>query len=260
MIYFLSDAHLGSLAINDGRAHLDKLIALLDEMSKDATSIFMLGDIFDFWMEYYSLDSSKQQFQPFFDKLKELTSKGIYIIYFTGEHDQWTIGDLEKLTGAEVVETPCTLRRNGKTLYVGHGNDIYPEEQMKYYPSRIRSQIAHEIRHSRLLRNAYLQFFFRLLPPALGNKIGYRWAKKQMEKELAKPTPFRGKYKEHLVLFAIEQEQLGYHHDYYVFGHRHIAEDVAVSENSHVILLGDCFRQFTYASFNEQGILTLHKH
>ena len=59
---------------------------------------------------------------------------------------------------------------------------------MKYYPSRIRSQIAHEIRHSRLLRNAYLQFLFRLLPPALGDKIGYRWAKKQMEKELAKPT------------------------------------------------------------------------
>ncbi len=51
MIYFLSDAHLGSLAIKDGRAHLDKLLALLDEMSKDATTIFMLGDMFDFWME-----------------------------------------------------------------------------------------------------------------------------------------------------------------------------------------------------------------
>ena len=47
MIYFLSDAHLGSLAIERGWAHQKKLIDLLEEMSKDAVSIYMLGDMFD---------------------------------------------------------------------------------------------------------------------------------------------------------------------------------------------------------------------
>ena len=51
MIYFLSDAHLGSWAIERGFAQQKKLIALLEEMSKDAVSIYMLGDMFDFWME-----------------------------------------------------------------------------------------------------------------------------------------------------------------------------------------------------------------
>ena len=253
MIYFLSDAHLGSLAINDGRAHLDKLLALLDEMSKDATSIFMLGDLFDFWMEYYSLDRSKHQFRPFFNKLKELTKKGIYVIYFTGEHDQWTIGDLEKLTGAEIVESPCTIHRNGKTLYIGHGDGIYPIRVSSY----VRSQIAREIRHAKLFRNPTLQLLFRMLPPALGNKIGYRRAQRKMEKELADPTPFLGKDKEPLVLFAMEHEKLGYHHDYYIFGHRHVAAEVEVSDKSKVVLLGDCFRQFTYAAFDDEGQLTL---
>ena len=46
MIYFLSDAHLGSLAIEKGWAHQKKLIDLLEEMSKDAVSIYMLGDMF----------------------------------------------------------------------------------------------------------------------------------------------------------------------------------------------------------------------
>ena len=50
MIYFLSDAHLGSLAIEKGWAHQKKLIDMLEEMSKDAASIYMLGDMFDFWM------------------------------------------------------------------------------------------------------------------------------------------------------------------------------------------------------------------
>ena len=39
MIYFLSDAHLGSLAIEKGWAHQKKLIDMLEEMSKDAASI-----------------------------------------------------------------------------------------------------------------------------------------------------------------------------------------------------------------------------
>jgi UDP-2,3-diacylglucosamine hydrolase len=257
MIYFLSDAHLGSLAISDGRAHLERLISLLDEMSKDATSIFFLGDMFDFWMEYYSLDRSKHRFRPFFDKLKELSHKGISLIYFTGEHDQWTIGDLEKLTGAEIVESPCSVHRNGKLLYVGHGDGIYPVNKEKYYPSRIRAEIAGEMRRYRLFRNHHLQLLFRMLPPALGNKIGYRKAKRKMENELSHPVPFRGKYKEHLLLFAKEHEGLGYHHDYYIFGHRHIALDMPVTDNSRVLLLGDCFRQWTYAALDENGQLEL---
>ena len=50
MIYFLSDAHLGSLAIEKGWAHQKRLINLLEKMSEDAVSIYMLGDMFDFWM------------------------------------------------------------------------------------------------------------------------------------------------------------------------------------------------------------------
>ena len=47
MIYFLSDAHLGSLAIENNWLHQKKVIAMLEHMSKDAASIYMLGDMFD---------------------------------------------------------------------------------------------------------------------------------------------------------------------------------------------------------------------
>ena len=51
MIYFLSDAHLGSKAIDNPIAHQQTIIAMLNDMAKDATAIYLLGDIFDFWFE-----------------------------------------------------------------------------------------------------------------------------------------------------------------------------------------------------------------
>ena len=72
MIYFLSDAHLGSLAIEKGWAHQQKLIDMLEMMSKDAESIYMLGDMFDFWMEYFIHDKRKRQYQPFCREVRKL--------------------------------------------------------------------------------------------------------------------------------------------------------------------------------------------
>ena len=48
-IYFLSDAHLGSRATADTREREKALCRFLDSIKKEASSIYLLGDIFDFW-------------------------------------------------------------------------------------------------------------------------------------------------------------------------------------------------------------------
>ena len=53
MIYFLSDAHLGSLAIPHGRMQERRLVRFLDEIKPTAEAIYLLGDMFDFWYEYH---------------------------------------------------------------------------------------------------------------------------------------------------------------------------------------------------------------
>jgi UDP-2,3-diacylglucosamine hydrolase len=98
-----------------------------------------------------------------------------------------------------------------------------------------------------------LQFFFRLLPPSLANNFGYEWARKSRLKELEHPCPYKGEDKEELVLFAKEQEKLGNHHDFYIFGHRHIELDLMLSRDSRIMILGDCWQQFTYAKMDNQG-------
>ena len=51
-IYFLSDAHLGSLAIPHRRTQERRLVRFLDSIKDKAAAVYMLGDMFDFWDEY----------------------------------------------------------------------------------------------------------------------------------------------------------------------------------------------------------------
>ena len=260
MIYFLSDAHLGCLAIERGWAQQKKLIDMLEMMSEDAASIYMLGDMFDFWMEYFIHDKKKREFSPFFKELRKLAKKGIHVHIFTGNHDMWTFGGMAKWSNAEIHFEPCSIMRYGKTLYLSHGDGVLPSNWEEHYPSHVRKQIKRFMRLRKIFKNPTLQFLFRCLPPQWGNKLGYNWAKKSRLKEIANPCPFKGENKEELVLFAKEQERQGNLRDYYIFGHRHIELDLQIAQDCRVVFLGDCFQQWTYAKLDHHGRLTLHNY
>lgn len=260
MIYFLSDAHLGSLAIEKGWAHQKKLIDMLEEMSKDAASIYMLGDMFDFWMEYFIHDKRKHQYAPFFKELRKLSKQGIRVHIFIGNHDLWTFGGMAQLSYAEIHYEPCTILRYGKAIYLAHGDGLLPSNWESLYPKDVKKKIKRFIRLKDIFHSPFLQFCFRCLPPSWGNKFGYEWAKRSRLKEIAKPCPYKGEDKEELVLFAKEQEKQHNHRDYYIFGHRHIELDLQISKDSRVVILGDCFKEFTYAKLDHKGNLTLHNY
>ncbi len=257
MIYFLSDAHLGSLATERGWAQQKKLIDMLEMMSKDAASIYMLGDMFDFWFEYFRHDHLKRQYSPLFKEIRSLIKRGIHVHFFIGNHDMWTFGGLAKLTGMEIHYEPCTINRYGKTLYLTHGDGLLPSNWESVYPKAVQKKIRSFIHLRNFFHNRTAEFFFRCLPPQWGNKIGYGWAKKSRLKDIENPCPFKGEDKEELVLFAKEQEKIGNHRDYYIFGHRHIELDLQIASGSRVVILGDCINLWTYAKLDNKGHLTL---
>ena len=258
MIYFLSDAHLGSRAIANPEAHQQTVIAMLQKMAKDATAIYLLGDIFDFWFEYFWSDRSKEQYRPFLHTLKALTTNGIQVHFFIGNHDIWTFGWLTKETGVQVHRKSETLTSNGKRIFLAHGDGLIPRNYIAQLPKHLQKKIKSFIFLRKIFHSPIIQFFFRLLPPALANEFGYEWAKSSRLKEMANPYPYKGEDKEELILFAKEQEQLGNHHDFYIFGHRHIELDLMLSRDSRIMILGDCWQQFTYAQMDEQGNTTLN--
>ena len=93
-IYFASDFHLGAPNLKDSHARERLIIKWLDDIKSDAKSIYLIGDIFDFWFEYTKV--VPKGFVRLLGKLAELTDSGINIQLFTGNHDMWMYDYLEK--------------------------------------------------------------------------------------------------------------------------------------------------------------------
>ena len=86
-IYFLSDFHLGA---PDSRRSLERekvICNFLEEAKQDASEIFLMGDLFDFWYEYKNV--VPKGYTRLLGKLAELSDRGIVLHFFVGNHDMW---------------------------------------------------------------------------------------------------------------------------------------------------------------------------
>ena len=114
-VYFLSDAHLGSLAIPHARMQERRLVRFLDSIKTKASAIYLLGDMFDFWNEYKYV--VPKGYTRFLGKLSELTDMGVEVHFFTGNHDLWTYGYLEQECGVIVHYKPQTVEIYDKVFW-----------------------------------------------------------------------------------------------------------------------------------------------
>lgn len=235
-IYFLSDAHLGSLAIDHSRTHERRLVSFLDSIKEKAAAVYLLGDMFDFWYEYKYV--VPKGYTRFLGKLSELTDMGVEVHFFTGNHDIWAYDYLEKECGVQLHKQPLTTEIYGKVFLLAHGDGLGdPDPKFKV------------IRY--LFHNRFCQIMFSALHPRWAMWFGLTWAKhSRLKRKNGEEPPYMGEDKEHLVLYA---KQYSNHHpdvDYFLFGHRHIELDINVSDKARVIILGDWITQFTYAVYD----------
>lgn len=259
MIYFFSDSHLGSRAKGELSERLEqqqKVVNMLRMMAADATEIYILGDLFDFWYEYLWPDRSKREYEPVLTQLKQMTDSGIKIHFYIGNHDIWTFGWLRRKTGM-IIHRPNheAVTIAGRECIIGHGDGLVPSNYWETIPEDFRWKLRKFLWLRHFFHNPIPQFLFRLLPPALGNAYGYNWAKNSRLKEMRNPYPYKGENHEELVLWAKEQEKRKEGKEgmptYYIFGHRHVELDLLLRTGAHIILLGDTFRQWTYATMDE---------
>ena len=93
-------------------------------MSHDASAIYLLGDIFDFWYEYFWKDRSKRQFEAVFRTIRRIVKQGIEVHFFTGNHDMWMFDYLERECGAIMHDDPVVMELCGKRCLIGHGDGL----------------------------------------------------------------------------------------------------------------------------------------
>lgn len=225
-IYFASDFHLGYPDHQTSLARERKVVAWLDSIKDDAQVIFLVGDIFDFWFEYKNV--VPKGFVRLLGKLAELTDSGVEIIVFAGNHDIWMFDYFTKEMGIKVYREfqAYTIQKaeQSKTFYVVHGDGLGPGDLgYKYLKKVFESKLS--------------QWAFGWIHPHAGMTLAMWWSGSRKDEERIKEElQFRGDG-EWLWSFAKEQEALK-HHDFYVFGHRHLLLDLPVNENSRYINLG----------------------
>ena len=140
-IYFISDAHLGSLLVKNALEQEKRLVAFLDEIKQDAAALYLLGDIFDFWYEYKLV--VPKGYTRFLGKLAELSDMGIDIHFFTGNHDIWSYGYLEKEIGLTLHKKELITEIQGKKFFLAHGDGLGdPSRSFKFIRSIFHSRIC----------------------------------------------------------------------------------------------------------------------
>jgi UDP-2,3-diacylglucosamine hydrolase len=232
-IYFASDFHLG---IPDAATSLirEKLIcAWLDEIKKDAYQIFLLGDIFDAWLEYKT--AVPKGFVRLLGKLAQLTDSGIKITAFTGNHDLWMYGYFEQELNIPVYHHPICIRINNQQFVLGHGDGLGPGD-------------AGYKRLKKFLNNKACQWLYQWIHPDIGIRIAQYFSEKGLDKKQTEDT-FLGEHKEFLILFCKDYLQQQ-HADYFLFGHRHYKLCFALNETSTYINLGDWLQYNSYAVYD----------
>ena len=100
--YFLSDAHLGASYITDPRAHEEALVTFLQSIEPTAKTVYLLGDILDYWFEYRTV--VPRGYVRFFGQLARMADFGIRIVWFTGNHDIWLFDYLRDELGIEIAD------------------------------------------------------------------------------------------------------------------------------------------------------------
>ncbi len=231
-IYFASDFHLGAPNEEDSAAREKRLVSWLDEIKADAKEIYLMGDLFDFWFEYKYV--VPKGYIRFLGKIAELTDSGIPVHFFIGNHDMWMFNYLEDELNVTIHRNHLAKDFNGKKFFIGHGDGIGPGD---YGYKFIKAVFANKI----------CQWLFARIHPNFAFAIANYWSgKSRIDVNLLK---FSGEDNEHQIIFAKEMLK-SEHYDYFIFGHRHLPNDIKLSESSRYINLGDWIVNDSYAVFD----------
>jgi UDP-2,3-diacylglucosamine hydrolase len=234
-IYFASDFHFGIPDYSATRAREIRICKWLDSVKQDAQQIYLLGDLFDSWMEYKLV--VPKGYVRFLGKLAELADAGIEIIVFTGNHDLWMHGYFEQELGIKVFKHPQTIQIGSKQFHLGHGDGLSPQESTY----RIMKYVLH---------HPVSQWIYRQLHPDLGLRLAdyfSRLGPKHKYADLSMKEPEQ----EYQLQYA-EMMLKKRHFDYFIFGHRHIPCCMELTSGAIFINLGDWISYDTYAVFDGQ--------
>ena len=232
--YFISDAHLG-IKLPEAEGREEALISFLREVATGARFLFILGDLFDFWVEYSS--AIRRDYFQVLHELRRLAEGGTIIHYCRGNHD-FAVGTfLRETIGIRVYSGVREMEVQGRRLCLFHGDGMLPSDRA----NRLLGK---------LLRSPVNQAIYRLLHPDLGVPLGeFISGLSRSCLNLPPPRQLLERYR------RLAREYLERGNDIVVFGHTHVPELFRYPAG--IYCNTGCFlRRYSFARL-QQGEMTL---
>lgn len=238
MHYFVSDIHLGSGNHEEQRRVERAFLNFLRDIESDAETLFLVGDIFDFWFEYGEV--VPKGFTRVLGRLAELSDRGVRVIMLTGNHDMWVGDYLACECGISLFTKPQTFTLAGKEVFVAHGDNM----NIKGQPVL---QLMNSVFRSRSLRKVASW----LIHPDLFVRFGKWWSGKSRKSHGGVQN---AQVLNPLIDYAIEYGK-SHKIDYYVFGHLHLTADIAGAQR--ILFMGDWHTRPNYITLDNSGKIEL---
>lgn len=234
MFYFASDIHLGAGDAACARQVENRFVKWLDMVGQDAETIYLLGDVFDFWYEYRRV--VPKGFVRTLAKLSKLTARGVRVVFLAGNHDMWVRDYLATECGVEIYTEPIFEQVAGKSLFLAHGDNmrIDGEPMLKLMNATFRSKLARVL-------------FSWLVHPDLALKFGQWWSGRSRKSH----GEVSSVVNDSLCNYA-EELSLTHKVDISIFGHTHKAE-MRCCGATDVYFLGEWERRPMYMVMDAEG-------
>jgi UDP-2,3-diacylglucosamine hydrolase len=237
-IYFISDFHLGAPDYKSSLEREKVVVQFLDNIKKDASEVFIVGDIFDFWYEYRKV--VPKGYVRLLGKLAEVTDAGIKMHFFVGNHDMWMKNYFQQELNIPVYFEARDFEWNGKKFHIAHGDGLGPGDHRYKFIKRV-------------FRNRFSHWLFGILPPYMGMGLANFLSRRSRAQTGVSEETFLGEDKEWLIIYSKEMAK-SKNFDFFVFGHRHLPIDFRLSNGARYINLGDWIRYYTYAVFDGEKV------
>jgi len=234
--FFFSDCHLGLDGTPAEREREARVVRFLDSLDPRTDSLFIVGDLFDFWFAYRR--AIPRGGFAVLAALRSLRRQGMAITFVGGNHDFWACPFLRDEIGLEVADGALIRSVQGRRFFIAHGDGLGSGDH------------GYKLL-KRLLRNPVAIALYRLIHPDLGIRLATWSSHASRESQTVDPALAERMFAE------VAAPAFAAGHEVVVLGHVHLPT-LREEGTRAMAILGDWVENHTYLRV-EEGRLHLER-
>ncbi len=228
---FISDLHLEADRPEIGK----QFLAFLEGEARDADALYILGDLFEFWL---GDDDPNEHYAAMKSALRALVDSGVAVYFMHGNRDFMIGVDFAHETGVQILPDPHPVELHGTTVLLSHG-DAMCTDDLEYQQVRA------------MTRNPEWQAM--MLTKSLAERLAFATnARAESQNKNASPSAGITDVNQH----EVEKMIIEHGVDILLHGHTHrpAVHDVDLGDRSAKrIVLGDWYEQGSVLRWDENG-------